>query len=139
MARSADQLEAAAYLLAARLAVRTISFRRLVAFFERPIRKPELTGTTRAEARDEVRLAIRRASTRMPGEWVCFPRALAAGEMLRRRGLSTDLYCGASTSPEAGLTAHVWLQDGAVGVTGQRVSQRYHALARYQPSERDVQ
>jgi transglutaminase superfamily protein len=125
------QLEAAVHIAVARAAVHFVPFRWLSRLVERPLRTAELRGDARTDARAEVRRAIRHASRRLPGATVCFPRALAAHQMLRRRGVATVMYCGASTSAETGLTAHVWLQDGEVGVTGYLASQRYQTLARY--------
>jgi hypothetical protein len=126
------QFEAAAYLAVARLAIRTIPFRWLVRFFERPVRTPELDGTARAAAREEVRAAIRGAGKRLPGGAVCFPRAFAAQAMLRRRGVSTTLYCGARRFPRRGLRAHVWLADGEHPVTGVHASAGHVPLAQYE-------
>jgi Transglutaminase-like superfamily len=125
------QLEAAAYLLAARAAVRIVPFRWLCRLVERPLRPTELRGDARSDARAEVRRAIRRANRRLPGTTVCFPWAIAAHEMLRRRGVPTVMYCGAATSSATGLTAHVWLQDGDVGVAGYQASRGYLTLARF--------
>ena len=125
------QLEAATYLVAARMAVRLLPFRWLTPLFERAPRRPELEGTARAVARSEVRRAIFNAARRLPGDTVCFPKAVAAQAMLRRRGVGTVLYCGASISSPDGLTAHVWVQDGEVGVSGFNASKGYSALARF--------
>jgi Transglutaminase-like superfamily len=130
------RLEAAAYLLSARGAVRVVPFRWLVRLFERAPRKPEVQGEARAESRAEVRQAVHRAAQRLPGETVCFPKAMAAQAMLRRRGIRTTICCGASKNGETGLTAHVWLEDGEHPVTGARAREGYLPLARYSPKTR---
>jgi Transglutaminase-like superfamily len=130
------RLEAAAYLVAARMAVKVLPFRWLVRVFERAPRRPEVQGEPRAEHRGEVRLAVHRASERMPGDTACFAKAVAAQAMLRRRGIPTTICCGASTSAEEGLTAHVWLEDGEHPVTGARARDGYVPLARYSPRTR---
>jgi hypothetical protein len=73
----------------------------------------------------------------LPGDTVCFPRAIAAQMILRRLGMGTTLYYGAATMPERGLTAHVWLQDGSEIVVGQHDGQDYHILARYSETRRE--
>lgn len=128
------RIEAAAYLLAARAAIRTVPFRWLVRVFERTPHKPEVEGEARAERREDVRQAIHRAAQRLPGETVCFPKAVAAQAMLRRRGIGTTLCYGASTSAGTGLAAHVWLVDGEHAVTGARARDGYRQLARYSPN-----
>ena len=147
-------LEAMLYLLAARLALWMIPFRRLTWFFERPPRrsqdtfaerqrigasaqipftagKDEITGTERERFRRRAQRLIDAAAWFLPGETVCFPRAIAAQAILRRLGIGTALYYGAATLPERGLTAHVWLQDGNEVIVGHHDGQDYHILARY--------
>jgi hypothetical protein len=147
-------LEAIFYLLAARVALRVIPFRRLTWFFERLPRRPqetfaerkrvgasarmpftagkdEITGTERARFRRRVQWLTNEAAWFLPGETVCFPRAIAAQALLRRLGIGTTLYYGAATLPERGLTAHVWLQDGSEMIVGHHDGQDYHILAPY--------
>ena len=62
---------------------------------------------------------------------VCFPRAVAAQAMLRRRGVSTTLYYGATSQTDKGLSAHVWVQDGETDVVGKRSAAGVKVLARY--------
>jgi hypothetical protein len=124
------RIEAFAYLLAARIALRVLPFRWLTPIFEREPRVPELEGPERDEVRAEVRRAIHRTARLLPGT-ACFPKAIAAQAMLRRRAVATTLYCGAARIPGEGLVTHVWLQDGDVGVAGHRVSRDYEPLAQY--------
>jgi hypothetical protein len=147
-------LEMIFYLFAARLALRVIPFRWLTWFFELPPRRPadtfaererlrvrskvpyetcknEIIGTERARFRKGVRWYIKEASWFLPGQTVCFPKAIAAQAFLRRFGMGTTLYYGAATLPERGLTAHVWLQDGDQVIVGHTNGQDYHILARY--------
>lgn len=124
------QVEAAMYLLAARVALWAIPFRWLAPLFELSPRGLELEGDDRTRARNEVRRAVQVAALRLPGT-TCFPKAIAAQAMMRRRRVATTLYWGAATLPGKGLAAHVWLQDGDVGVQGKRVSGSYKPLAAY--------
>jgi len=98
---------------------------------ERPSTRLALSGAARAMLKKDVRWAIYTASHRLSENIVCFPRALAAQAMLRRRGVATTLYYGASRTPGKGLNAHVWLQDGDEGVVGIRAAPGYAVLARY--------
>jgi hypothetical protein len=124
------ELEAAAYLLAARLALRVVSFPRLVRVFSRTPKRPEVEGQLRDTVRSDIRRAVIFASRRLPGT-VCFPQAIAAQAMLRRRGISTTLVCGAATDRPPGLQAHVWLLDRADAVIGCLNSHEFVELARY--------
>ena len=125
------QVEAALYLLVARLVLGFVPFRRLAWFFERSPGTIEVTGIERERLRMEVRRAIYFTAGRLPGKTACFPRAIAAQAMLRRRRVGTVLYYGAATLPGRGLTGHVWVQDGDAGVVGYKESNGYHILARY--------
>jgi hypothetical protein len=124
-------LEAALFELGARLALRWLPYPKLVWLLERPARRPEIEGVARARLRCEVSWAVGTAGRHLPGETVCFPRAIAAHAMLRRRGVSATLHYGAARLPERGLTTHAWVNDGAVGVVGHRVANEYHLLASY--------
>ncbi|MEP7359731.1 MAG: lasso peptide biosynthesis B2 protein [Anaerolineales bacterium] len=123
--------EARLYLLAARMAIRLLPFRRLTPFFDRRAAGPELAGAARAQLIKDVRWAIWTATRHQRERIVCFPRAVAAQAMLRRRGVSTTLYYGAATLANKGLTAHVWLQDGDTDVVGKRSAVGMKVLARY--------
>jgi hypothetical protein len=127
-------VQAVFYLLAARLALAVVPFRRLTWFFERPARQPEVIGQARIHLRKQVRGAIIYAYRRVLfGRATCFHRGMAAQVMLRHRGVGTTLYYGAARLPGHGLSAHVWVQDGEEGVMGCLVAQqnRFGVLARY--------
>jgi hypothetical protein len=124
-------LEARLYLLAARLAIRLLPFRRLTGYFERPAARPEQAGAARAQAIKDVRWAIWTATRHQRERVVCFPRAVAAQAMLRRRGVSTTLYYGAASREGEGLSAHVWVQDGEAEVVGKRSAAGIKVLGRY--------
>ena len=127
-------MEARLYLLGARLAIRLLPFRRMVPFFERPAARPEQTGAARAQSIKDVRWAIWTATRHQRERVVCFPRAIAAQAMLRRRGVSTTLYYGAASKADKGLSAHVWVQDGETDVVGKRSAAGVKVLARYPAS-----
>jgi hypothetical protein len=124
-------LEAALGLTAARLALAVVPFRHLTWLFERRAAWAEVTGMERARLKSEVRWAVKTVSRWLPERFVCFPRAIAAQAMLRRRGVSTTLYYGASRQPEMGIITHVWIQDGDEGVIGSLAARGHKVLARY--------
>lgn len=130
--RRALVTEAALLLLAARFAVRWIPYRRLTWFFERRAAGPEVTGERRLRLIKDIRGVIYQITGHGPDSiFVCFPRAIAAQAMLRRRGVSTTLYYGAQTVPGEGLKTHVWVMDGDIGVIGSLLAPGYKVLARY--------
>lgn len=154
-------LEAISCLILARLALRVIPFRWLTSYFTRPAELPDasyakreqvwkssllksytphkekITGDERKLLREGIQWLINEAAWFLPGETACFARAIAAQSILRRLGIGTTLYYGATTHIAGGLTAHVWLQDGAAGIIGHDTAQRYHILARYPDKSRE--
>lgn len=130
--RRAIHVEAAFWLVFAKLALRVMPFARLAPLFEKPTRGPECAGTARTQTIIAVRRAIFRSARHLPGCYVCFPRGIAAQAMLRRRGISTTLIYGAATLPDQGLTGHVWVMDGDDGVIGHMKADEYRVLVRYE-------
>jgi hypothetical protein len=67
------------------------------------------------------------AARRLPGDFVCLPRAMAVQWMLRRRGLASALVFG--VSPQAkddGLHAlHAWVEGGGRIVIGEDQRNQY--------------
>jgi hypothetical protein len=124
-------LEAACYLVTAKIALRVLPFQYLEPFFERGVRGPQPQGEARRQITLRVHLAICSAAEHLPGEYVCFPRGIAAQAMLRRRKVATTLYYGASTQTGQNLTGHVWVMDGNIGVMGMYEVDQYHVLAQY--------
>jgi hypothetical protein len=124
--------EACCYLTWARLLLWLLPFRSLTRFFSRPpAKKPAITGTERLRLREDIRWAVEGVARRLPGETACFPRAIAAQAMCRRRGVSATLYYGAATLPSAGFSAHVWVLDDTEGVIGHQIAPDFRILARF--------
>ncbi|HJW86658.1 MAG TPA: lasso peptide biosynthesis B2 protein [Candidatus Brocadiaceae bacterium] len=123
--------EAVFLILFARILLAFFPFSSLTPLFSHPHGKIELRGGQRRAARMWVKKAIFTAWKRLPLKNTCFHRAIAAHFMLRRRGVATTLYYGAARLPQRGLSGHVWLQDGEVGVVGHHISKEYHTLASF--------
>ncbi len=124
-------VEAVFALALAWVVIHTLPYRRLARMFRQPVRRLEIQGESRVCRIEEVRWAVDAATRGLPWRMVCFPRALAAWWMLRRRDVATALYCGAATTQGRGLHTHVWLQDGAYGVVGEKEAHGFTLLARY--------
>ena len=123
--------EAAVYLITARVALGVVPFPRIVRSSSRAVRRDPLTGRAREQAIADVRWAIAAAGARLAGDTVCFPRALAAQAMLRRRGVPSTLSYGARTRRDQ-LDAHVWLTAGGDGVVGHEVAGEYRVVKVYE-------
>ncbi len=117
------RLEAAGWLCVARLAIRLVPFPRLAAHIgtmqppsaAEPAPSAEATHTALRVAQ-----AVRAAAHHLPTEMVCLPRALAAWQMLYRRGVYSRLHFGKPRNAGAGLgrETHAWLSSAGVEVTG---------------------
>ena len=123
--------EAMFYLMLAKLALMSLSFKTLVLYMNRATRQPELQGEERKIIKNLVRWSVLQATHALPGKTTCFPRGIAAQAMLRRRRISTTLFYGAATQSGKGFVSHVWVQDGNEGVIGLRAAKGYKIIARY--------
>jgi Transglutaminase-like superfamily len=124
-------VEAALRLMLARLLLLCLPFRRLAPMFTRNVKETGSENRERNRILIDVVWAVEAAAAHLPGKTVCFPRAMAAQSMLYRRGIITTLYYGAASKPGGGLIAHVWLQDGPVGVLGMPEPYTFCVLARF--------
>jgi hypothetical protein len=107
--------EALALLVIAGPAVKLLPFRWLGAVASLPARGRDGPDAALPE---RVRWAVEAAARRLPWRPVCFPKGLVAQLMLRRRGVASTLYFGVGQDPVDGLTAHVWVRNGAQDVIG---------------------
>ena len=123
--------EALVGLIFSRLALRFVSFDRIESIFTSRVSFEEQNREKRHTRIADVRWAVFRARRYLPGDTVCFPRAITAQWMLRRRGISTQIYYGARSTSENGLKTHVWLRDGDTDVINCKSAPVYHTLAQY--------
>ena len=118
--RRALLLEAAFWLVAARLAIWLVPFSRIARHMG-GMRQPEppseqfLAGQTSAR---DVSWAIERAAPVLPFNVVCLPRALAAWQMLRHRSVPARLHFGIVRSNPNLKQAHAWLDSCGIEVSG---------------------
>jgi hypothetical protein len=124
-------LEAWIRLIWARLLLRCLSFRKLTCLFNLAVCETAVSLAEREQLRRDVSWAIARACDWLPGATVCFPRAITAQIMCRKRGIDSSMYYGVARESEVGLRAHVWVKDGSVGVVGHLVANQYAVLARF--------
>jgi len=114
------------FLLAiSRLALKALPLRVL----SRHFRKPPTTIRGRDDDLiNRVRWAVTAIGRRTPFEFVCFPQAIAAQSMLRRRGVASTMYYGVARDGEGKLEAHVWLRAGYVNVVGGERAANFRVL-----------
>lgn len=107
-------LEAAVLLGAARLALLTLPFSRVVRWLQRA---PDSGGRDDAMVL-AVRDAVTVAARNVPWNAVCLPQAMAAKVMLARRGQGSAVHFGAARAEGGSLAAHAWLVAGGEIVVG---------------------
>jgi hypothetical protein len=90
-------------------------------------------GPCPAELVERVRLAIPRASRRVPWRSDCLVQALAARRWLERHHVATRLFIGVRDPGRAKIDAHAWLTCGELTVTGGDVAP-YARLEKSSPS-----
>jgi hypothetical protein len=128
-------LEAAACLLAARLALVFIPFPRLAGWlgtFVPPTdqRAARASATPRdVELAKEIGWAVTRSARYVPFRAVCLPQAMAAQAMLKRRGVASVMHFGAGKGSDKPLDAHAWLDAAGVEVTGYPVAPNLAEIA----------
>ncbi|MGI8771658.1 MAG: lasso peptide biosynthesis B2 protein [Acidobacteriaceae bacterium] len=130
--------EATLYLIRARVALRVWPVRAVLRRLERPLGRPapavNIPESTLAIKR--IRDAVLAVSRHAPARFVCFPQALAAHAMLRRRGIPSRLHYGVRRSADGQLRAHTWLEAGGRTILGGETStlfSRLHAWSSEDP------
>ena len=110
-----------------RLAILTLTFRRLAKYLgPHKAETPADAPPEQLAAARRIAWAIRRASPYTPWTSNCFPQALTAKILLRRRGIPSTLYLGAAFAEDkSGLESHAWLRCGPLYVTGGKGDEKF--------------
>ena len=113
-------VEAYVLLGVTRVLVRFLPFRQLERLLgTRLAESPTELGDAERIVARRVVWAVRGVHRYTPWKSDCFPQALTAKLMLRRRGVASTLYLGvAFTQSRADLMAHAWLRCGGIYVGG---------------------
>jgi len=117
-----------------RLAIDTLSFRRLEWLLgQRMVESPHDLPLEQLRQARRIGWAIAAVSPYTPWQSNCFPQALTAKLLLRRRGIPTTLYLGAAFKKEkvAELEGHAWLRCGPIYITGGDGSKHFGAIASF--------
>jgi hypothetical protein len=101
-------LEAFATLLAARCSLVLLPVRWIFRWLERPPHNPAAPNSS--ETVEDIRWAVLTVARYGPLSFVCFPQALAAHAMLRRRGIRSIMHYGVRRSADRQMRAHTWLE-----------------------------
>jgi Uncharacterised nucleotidyltransferase/Transglutaminase-like superfamily len=101
-------LEAFATLLVARCSLALLPVRWIFRWLERPLLHSK--NPAHSDTAERIRWAVLSAARYGPLSFVCFPQALAAHAMLRRRGISSVMHYGVRRSADRKMRAHTWLE-----------------------------
>ena len=127
----AEFASAAAALSLASLVIAFLPFRIIVRLMG------EQGGRSKAPGGDiaiAIRVAVQRASRRLPWCTVCFQQGLAAHWLLRARGHPSRLHYGLKHD-DGRLTAHVWVTLNEETVIGEESGRQHACLAVFPASE----
>jgi hypothetical protein len=135
--RRALVVEAAVWLLVARVALLAVPFPKLarrlgdfVAPSDERVAIARRDGTAQdARLAEDVGWATVRAARHVPFKAVCLPQAMAARIMLTRRGVASVLHFGAAKGTDKPIDAHAWLDAAGVEVTGYPVAGQFAEIA----------
>jgi hypothetical protein len=110
-----------------RLAISTLSFRRMASYFgPHKVETPADAPPEHLAAARRIAWAIHRVSPYTPWKSNCYPQALTAKILLRQQGIPSTLYLGAAfKADKTGLEAHAWLRCGPLYVTGGRQHEQF--------------
>jgi hypothetical protein len=124
--------DAGGCLVAARLAVWFVPFRRLAnGLGDKMAESP--TEDTEAQRATAARIgwAVRALGRRLPWMSQCLVQAVAATWMLRRRRIPSTLYFGLAKDTGGELKAHAWVRSGTQVLTGAKGQHTFTVVATF--------
>ena len=125
-------VEASLYLSYWQLIVKLFPYNWYSSFLGREVEMPKGESRFSVEEIKPIKKAIASGSKYLPWKPVCFPQALAAKSMLKRRGMQSTLYLGAAAHQLKIIDLHSWLNCGSYTVTGGTLKSKYKAVKVYQ-------
>lgn len=124
--------EAGALLVAARLAVWFVPFRRLAkglgkTMVESPVAETEIQRSLATP----IGWSVCELGKRLPWMSQCLVQAVAVTWMLQRRRIPSTLYFGLAKDPDKQLKAHAWVRCGTLVLTGAGGLDQYKIVATF--------
>jgi hypothetical protein len=135
-------IEAAVALVRARLLLLAVPFQRLSTGWGEllPIGDPRIAShaavvgsAADAETARAIGWAVTATANVMPFTAMCLQQAVAAREMLARRGIAAVIHYGAGRDAAGRLVAHAWLDAAGARVTGYPVAPHIAAIGAFVP------
>lgn len=124
-------LEAYLLLGAMRIALLTISFKRLTHSLEHAQDRIDVGHLNEEQRQSAVMIgeAIERAAAHTPWESACLAQALTAQRMLSKRDIPGMFYLGAAKNDSQKVKAHAWTQCEDVIITGAKGHEAFTVLS----------
>jgi len=115
-----------------RLAILTLAFKRLAGYLgEHRAESSRELPESQLETTKCISWAVESASRFTPWKSNCFPKAITAQYLLRRRGIPSTLYLGCLVDDADTMKAHAWLRSGPRIVTGRAGHQQFGVVATF--------
>ncbi len=114
-------------LLAAKIALKVLPVRRVIAWKQRPVGQPAQVDAGKLR---RVRHAVLVVARYSPLRFVCFPQCLAASALLRSEGVESRLHYGVARAGDK-LVTHTWLEAGGEILIGGEAAGDFSTLAVY--------
>ncbi len=110
----------------ARLLILFFPFKRLAEIMSKPVKPLQSTKIEERHYTEavEVSQVVRSLSKKVPFRAYCFEQALCTQMLLRRRGISSQIFFGLN-KPEDHLLAHAWCMYKGVTLTGEKGMERF--------------
>lgn len=125
-------VEAALLLVAAKLALLVVPFRRLAPSLGKRVSvETAVVDHDQQETVQAVAWAVDSMAERFPWHSSCFARAIVGKRMLDSRRIPGLLYLGVRKDDSGRLYAHAWLKSGEVYVTGGLEESAYSPIATF--------
>jgi len=80
---------------------------------------------------ERIGLAVSTMANHTPWDCRCLAQALAAWQMLQRRGIAATVYFGVAPNPEKPFDAHAWLRCGSRLVTGGYGHEQFRVISSF--------
>jgi hypothetical protein len=129
-------LEAALFLALVRPAVMILPFRWIAPWLGHYMAESSrTTPVEHEELAERVGWCVRSAGGNLPGESRCLAQGVAGKLMLKRRGIPSTLYLGASKDEQHLVRYHAWLRSGSTIITGGPLIKQYTVVSTFADSE----
>jgi hypothetical protein len=122
-------LEASVYVAVTRVVNKLVPFRWIARTLERPRKAPQPAWETCTKTARSIGWAVAAVSRTRPLRAVCLPQAIAAHQMLKRRGIPSTLFLGVAHE-NSKMIAHAWVTVGNQIITGAAGHERFTVVSR---------